>query len=469
MNRKFGVWVQCWQIGLLSSFLFIASFNFESHANLLADEELPPLPKGPLILTSIRPEQLTADYWINRLPNPDKLVKTPEELRKFNREITTTIQERVDIFRLKTERDGVSMRKLLEFEFKTVSNRFLFGANGKRILASLFNQEIKPLVASETVPKKINLKWGIATQATSVRALPTLVKMLEASDDIEFDQLQFTLIKLWTPVAILHESPNGKWYYIQAPYVRGWVLAKDIARTSTRGELKKLVEGDDFLVVTGESIPIYFDSDFAQFEYQPSMGTRLPLASIQEKHYVIWMPLRGSEGEVSLRKSYVSIQSDVSHGFLPLTQRNVIRQAFKLLGARYGWGGMYNGRDCSGFTHDVFLSVGVDMPRDSKQQAFVGTQLGHFPPHEGESEKIAALRSGLPGFTLLRMSLHMMLYLGEEDGNFYVIHSTWAERVSMTSDEKRRINQVVVSDMTLNGKSYLGPLFDRVISINEVN
>ncbi len=67
------------------------------------------------------------------------------------------------------------------------------------------------------------------------------------------------------------------------------------------------------------------------------------------------------------------------------------------------------------------------------------------------------------------MPKHQMLYLGEENGQFYVIHCTWAERISMTSDDKRRINQVVVSDLELNGKSYIGSLFERIISISEIN
>ena len=127
-----------------------------------------------------------------------------------------------------------------------------------------------------------------------------------------------------------------------------------------------------------------------------------------------------------------------------------------------------NGRDCSGFTHDVFLSLGLDMPRDSKDQALVGTQLGHFESFQDTEGKVQVLRSATPGITLLRKPLHLMLYLGEVDGQFFIIHSTWAERVSKTSDEKNRINQVIVSDMTLNGKSYVGSLFDRIEAITEL-
>ena len=199
------------------------------------------------------------------------------------------------------------------------------------------------------------------------------------------------------------------------------------------------------------------------------MGTLLPLVQKTAAAYVVEMPIRASNGKAILKHYYIQRTSDVSEGFLPFTQRNIIRQAFKLLGARYGWGGMYYGRDCSGFVHDVFLSLGVDLPRDSDQQALVGTQLGHYNPHEDEEAKIAALRAATPGITFLKMAMHQMLYLGEIDGRFYIIHSTWAERVSMTSDEKNRINQVVVSDLSLNGRSYLGSLFDRIISINELN
>ena len=64
-----------------------------------------------------------------------------------------------------------------------------------------------------------------------------------------------------------------------------------------------------------------------------------------------------------------------------------------------------------------------------------------------------------------------MIYLGTVNDQFYVIHSTWAERTGedRLADEKNRINQVVVSDLELNGRSWVGSLFDRIISINEVD
>ena len=174
-------------------------------------------------------------------------------------------------------------------------------------------------------------------------------------------------------------------------------------------------------------------------------------------------------GDVVLEKIYISKNSDFSKGRLPYTQKNMIRQAFKLLGARYGWGSFWGGRDCSGFTFDVFMSMGIEAPRNSKEQGVIGTFLNRFKPFEAEKQKIATLAVAREGVTLIRMPHHIMLYLGQIDGLHYVIHSTWAERYSMTDDSKNRINQTVVSDLTLNGKSRIGSLFQRIVSINEVD
>jgi hypothetical protein len=71
----------------------------------------------------------------------------------------------------------------------------------------------------------------------------------------------------------------------------------------------------------------------------------------------------------------------------------------------------------------------------------------------------------------MKMPHHQMIYLGMVNDQFYTIHSTWAERTGSDrmADEKNRINQVVVSDLELNGRGWCGSLFDRILSINEVD
>ncbi|MFH1800806.1 MAG: SH3 domain-containing protein [Candidatus Omnitrophota bacterium] len=454
------------------SILYLLVFLFVFSA-AYAKEELPPLPKGPMILTSTTRAMQSPEYWIKRISGAEKSIKTMDQMKHFNDEIKHMVPENIDVFKLDKTRPGRTVTAPLQLEYDTLKNRKLFDENDKVILKSFFEKEVEPLMQIDQVPSKIKVKWGVATRATSVRAIPTMVKMIEGKGDVEFDQLQFTLIKLWTPVAIYHTSSDGKWFYVQAPYVRGWVKAKDIAIFEGREELKTRLKSGGFLVVTGESVRVFRDATLKDVFQRPSMGTVIPMASSKSSDgpYPVWIPYRKDGGTVGLTKCYISRKSDVTKGFPVYSQANVIRQAFKLLGARYGWGGQYNGRDCSGFTHDVFLSMGVDLPRDSKQQAMVGTQLGYFEPFQNDAERKATLRSARPGITLLKMPKHQMIYLGTVNDQFYVIHSTWAERTGddPVADEKNRINQVIVSDLELNGRSYIGSLFDRILSINEVD
>lgn len=450
----------------LTAFLFIFT-------TLHAADELPPLPKGPMILTSATPAMQSADYWIRRIPNAEKPIKTLDQMKHFNEEIKSMVPENVDVLKIDTKRPGKAIADQLDLEYSTLKNRKLFDENDKTVPKSFFETKIKPLMQIDKVPSKIKVKWGVATRATSVRAIPTMVKMIEGLGDVEFDQLQYTQIKLWTPVAVYHTSSDKAWVYLQAPYVRGWVKAKDIAFFDDRDDLKTRLKSGDFLVVTGESVRVYRDAALKEMVQRPSMGTVIPMAptKIHDGPYPVWMPYRKEGGKVGLNKCFISRKSDVSRGFPVYSQANVLRQAFKLLGQRYGWGGMYNGRDCSGFVHDVFLSLGVDLPRDSKQQAMVGTQLGYFAPFQDDVARRKALRAARPAITLMKMPHHQMIYLGVVNDQFYTIHSTWAERTGddRKADVKNRINQVVVSDLELNGRSYVGSLFDRILSLNEVD
>ena len=94
-----------------------SSQGLSSHIEGLAPgEPMPALPKGPLILTDTTAEQLTPEYWINRLPNPDQVLKSEEQLKFFNKEIHMMIRERVDIFQSGVLASGTQYRNLIKSE-----------------------------------------------------------------------------------------------------------------------------------------------------------------------------------------------------------------------------------------------------------------------------------------------------------------------------------------------------------------
>lgn len=444
-------------------FLLIIALAVPLHAE---DGPLPPLPEGPLLLTSARPEMLNPEYWINQLPDPDRLLKTPAEIQALNEDIHAMVKDQIDVFKIGAHKNGPGARDFIQMQYKAVRGRGLYDLNNQPVPPDYFDKNVKANLNLEKIPSSIPTRFAVAAYPAAVRSLPTDIKLMEKKDDPEFDMLQFTRLKLWDPVVVYHTSKDGKWYYIQAAYTRGWVKASAIALAGS-DEIRRRLE--KFLVVLDESVTVFKDPALNQRWLRVSMGTRLAFEGMRGSLYGVSMPVRGADGRVVYQKGFLAGKADVSTSFLPFTQAHIIGQAFKLLGARYGWAGMYFGRDCSGFIQDVFLPFGIDMPRGSKEQCFVGTQLGHFMYHGDTEAKLKILEEATPGITLLRMPHHQMIVIGKENGQHYVIHSTWAERISMTSDEKNRINQVVVSDLNLNGQSHLGSLFDRIISISEIN
>lgn len=434
------------------------------------EKVLPPLPKGPLLLTSATPEMQKADFWISRLPEPDKLLKTDAQVEAFNKEIETFSNDRKDVFKIKSTASGKEIKSLIKNEYEAIAGRKLFDKNDKYIPKTFFTETVKPNIRMEDIPTKIKVRWGAAVKHASVRVIPTDKGMLEEKGDVEFDMVQNTKFKIWTPLAVYHTTKDGAWSYVQGTYARGWVKSRDIAIFETQDRLKSFVARKrDFLIVTGLDIPVFSNPGLTDVRAVVQMGSKLPLQGETGNYFESVIPVRGQGGSAVLEKIYVSKASDISKGRLPYTQRNMIRQAFKLLASRYGWGSFYDGRDCSGFTFDAFMSMGIEIPRNSKEQGVIGTFLNGFEPFTSEQQKIATLAVAKEGITLIRMPSHIMLYLGQINGMHYVIHSTWAERYSMTDDSKNRINQTVVSDLTLNGKSRVGSLFHRIVSINEVN
>ena len=176
---------------------------------------------------------------------------------------------------------------------------------------------------------------------------------------------------------------------------------------------------------------------------------------------------------VDLTTSYVKKSVDVQIGYLPFTRENILREAFRLLAKPYGWGGMWKARDCSSFLQDVFSTMGVILPRNSAAQANSGSYFAKFNIENSkipDAKKEAALDQAPPVTSLLRLNGHIMLYLGKVNGHYYVIHNSSGYRVPrwFGDDEVHKLNQVVVSDLSLGKGSKKKSLLERLLSINTV-
>jgi len=132
-----------------------------------------------------------------------------------------------------------------------------------------------------------------------------------------------------------------------------------------------------------------------------------------------------------------------------LTRANIIRQAFRFLGERYGWGHDFEGRDCSGFVSDVYRSMGVQMPRNTGDQAsspgLAHTLYTDKDNHEARLAAALALEVG----DLVYIPGHVMMVIGKVDGKPYVIHDVGGIGLRQADGSLRRIklNEVAVTPL----------------------
>ncbi len=108
---------------------------------------------------------------------------------------------------------------------------------------------------------------------------------------------------------------------------------------------------------------------------------------------------------------------------------------------------------------DIFTCFGIRMPRNSSQQAGIGREIARFDI----SKKLS------PGISTLYLSGHIMLYLGKDNGNYYVIHDTWAyTEGKWPCAIKKHIGRVAVSDLSLGEYGKTGSLLERLKIIRTI-
>lgn len=157
-------------------------------------------------------------------------------------------------------------------------------------------------------------------------------------------------------------------------------------------------------------------------------------------------------------------------GPLPATHTVLLRQAFKFLGERYGWGNDYDARDCSGFVLDVYRSLGIALPRNTGDQAR-SPALRNVPfdvraPLPQRLQQLAQLQVG----DLLYIPGHVMLVIGHEHGAPWVIHDVAGAnyRAADGSVQRARLNGVSVTPLLPLLASDGTPFVDHITRIQRI-
>lgn len=407
-------------------------------------------------------------YWIDEGGN--ELILSTDEIKAVNRRIMDKKETTMnDLDSIPATYDGKAMAEA-QAGFKSPEGMYL---DGKSVDESYYGS-IRRNIADAKVTDREKVRYGICTSYTVLKAYPYGEWLSDSEWDREWDNFVNSAVLVGEPVVLYNSTADGKYIYAKIACCDGWISAADVAVCRDKTEWTKAKTHKDFLVVTGGQIGLEASYDADVSSKQLTMGTVLELADkvdfgetnrLAWNNYKVKLPVRNADGSYGEKTALISANRDISIGYLPYTSANVIGQAFKSLGDRYGWGGMLDSQDCSSYVREVYRCFGFELPRNTTWQAQMPVDVTDISGMN-DDEKKTVLDNTPPGAILI-WSGHEMIYLGERDGLYYTINDV-SSLVSPAAPENGviRPRSVIVNDLSTlrgNGTTWLNNITSVVV------
>ncbi len=421
----------------------------------VAASDMPVPPSGIL---GISDAQLTPAFWVARLPDADKVVLDTAAIAAINERIGRLDPSMHDIRHLPAVLPRDQVKGWIE-KLTSRPGKPLFDIEGKPVTTAAIDA-VMSNAAFTAIPEQVTPRYGMAVRRSALRGYPSDLRVFSHAGDTDIDRFQESSLFPGDPLVVVHTSQDGKWVFVVSPRYAAWMHADDVAygdATAVFGH----ADATPYRIVTGaRPLTVYTPEAPAVSELQLDMGTRVPLDTSLppdqpvngQSPYTSWvlsLPVRDAQGALSFHPALLQRNQDSSADYLPLTRANIVRQAFKFLGERYGWGHAYNGRDCSGFVSDVYRSMGVQMPRNTRDQS-ISPGLTHTvytdkDSHDARVKAAMALDVG----DLVYIPGHVMVVIGKIDGQPYVIHDVGGMSYKQADGSLRHIklNEVSVTPL----------------------
>jgi len=289
---------------------------------------------------------------------------------------------------------------------------------------------------------------AITVRNTSLRVLPSarpfFLDPARPGEGFPFDYFQNTALWLGTPVFITHSSLDRAWYYVETAFANGWVPSEDVA-LADRGFCQQY-RSRTMAALRRDEVSLIGNGRFLG---QTHIGAIFPLQGRSGRGLSVMVPVRDEAGRARMVSAELGYQQ-ASIMPVPLTSRAVAELADGMFGQLYGWGGMFENRDCSSSMRDLFLPFGIWLPRNSSQQAKKGGELISLEGLDVAS-KLGVIRAkGVPFASLIWLPGHIGLYLGLDGrGEPLLLHNLWGVRTALPDGSEGRavVGRLVISTL----------------------
>ncbi|MFC1607697.1 SH3 domain-containing protein [Candidatus Latescibacterota bacterium] len=425
---------------------------------------------APKVVPGSTDAMQSPQFWIDNITgDPDRVIMTTDQIAVLNLENMTKSYERQDIhgetysvvrpntFLVDdpltiTSFPGDSVRVYLE-QNKRFLERGTFYDFRNRTWDEDMKNALIDMVNADVVPDNIIPLHGILVEHSFNRKFPTHKKAWREQNGW-LNQFGNTNLDAGMPVAVLHMSKDRDWYFVRSPIHFGWVPATNVA-IGEIGEIRDFVEAPDFIVSCIYKVPVYSDMAGRNFLMDLYMGAKLKLVENTSDGYYVLVPFRGPDGAFEAVTGWVEPDAEVSVGYQPYTQRNIINTFFSLLYRPWSSGDSYYERHCCGTVRGVLKSFGINLRNVTTLQLHASDHVIAFPMDTPKEKKHELLDGHEPAITLIGSREHIIMYLGKVGGSHYVIHSTGYD-YKESDTTVRMVRRVNVNDTELEGGSHFG-------------
>lgn len=384
-------------------------------------------------IIGVEEPQLDPAFWVRRLANADRVILDDVAIAAQNARMLRKDRSLHDLDALP---DTLNRDRVATWinALSRRPNRALYDEQGQPVPAAALDQ-LADATHLAAIPARQATRYGLVVQRADLRTFPTRLRVFSAPGDLDIDRFQESALFPGDPVVLAHESRDGQWWFVVSPRYAAWIEKRFVAE-GTAAQVLGYGRRTPYRIVTGaEARTVYTPEAPAVSQVKLDMGVRIPVVAdwpanrpVNGQHpytaHVVELPVRGADGRLAFAAALLPKREPTSDRPLPLTGRHLIEQGFRFLGERYGWGHSYDARDCSGFVSEIYRSLGVLLPRNTGDQA-ASPALNRLvlTPTDGADKRRAALQSLQVG-DLVFIPGHVMMVIGQLDGEPYVIHDT---------------------------------------------
>ncbi|MDP2984270.1 MAG: SH3 domain-containing protein [Candidatus Latescibacter sp.] len=405
-----------------------------------------PYKRAPDVIPGTLPEMRDPSYWIARMEKPDEIILSQVQIQRMNENYRQKIHSEHPFKGANPDRipnanrllyrqghviafpdlDTMSPVEIADSVRRQITREISFMLSGHFAnVASIEYSEreidaFEREMAIDLLGKECRVQYGITVRTARQRIIPSWLPQQEGYPGHGthcWDQWNLCVIKIASPVSVLHRSRTGAYVFVLSEDGYGWLNSEDVA-FADRDVISSYMKNDRFILCTGDRVPYYSDDRCLYVSGWLRMGAHLPLSDGGNPR-IIQSPVRKTDGTFAVERAWLASEADVHAGYLPYTRRNIVTTAFKLLDNTYDWTGGWYGRNHDSNLRDIFACFGFKLPYEGLLFTHFGDDDTIVYPKMDRKAQYAAILRHEPFVTLMNCESggpHSNLLLGEYNG-----------------------------------------------------